>query len=315
MRLLSLLILFLLSFSTAHVDSSAAEEQAPVIPNFWDSRVRLDKPTDTARTIRFLASDDFPPFAFRDPAGRLTGFNVDLARAICEELDAICTLRVKPFAELLPALEGGEGDAVIAGLEPGAKIGIDAKVTGDGDAGGTKGNGDRNAPADAADKEAEGDDAVIYTAPYLKLPARFVVRKEDASDAPLLPETLTGKWISVASGSTHAAFLNRFFPGAHIATYVDEEHARNALRLGDVDAHFGDGLGLSYWLQGTSSVACCVFAPGPWLEPGYFDHGLAIAVRGKDEDLRAAIDYALQQVHDDGRFGELYLRYFPISFY
>ena len=258
-----------------------------MIPNFWDSRVRLDKPTETQRTIRFLASDDFPPFAFRDPAGRLTGFDIDLARAICEELEAICTLRVEPFENLLTSLANGDGDAVIAGLRPGAeeKAGDGAKVP------------------------------VIYSAPYLRLPARFVVRKQDATDAPLVPETLAGKWISVAAGTTHAAFLQKFFPESRIATYPDEEKARDALRLGQVDAHFGDGLGLSYWLQGTSSVNCCAFAPGPWLEPGYFDHGLSIAVRGKNEDLRAAIDYALQQVNDDGRFGELYLRYFPISFY
>lgn len=282
MRPLRFLILFSLAFSAMAVDASAASDAPPTVPNFWDPRVRLDKPTETARTIRFLASDDFPPFSFRDPAGRLTGFNVDLARALCDELQAICTLRVKPFEELLPALASGEGDAVIAGLDP---------------------------------SRATGDTPIVFTAPYMKLPARFAVRKEDATEEPLTPEALKGKWISVATGTAHAAFLKAFFADSQIATYPDEEEARSALRRGDVDAHFGDGLGLSYWLQGTSSANCCVFAPGPWLEPGYFDHGLAIAVRGKSENLRAALDYALQQVHDDGAFGELYLRYFPISFF
>ncbi|PTW62138.1 amino acid ABC transporter substrate-binding protein (PAAT family) [Breoghania corrubedonensis] len=295
MRLIGILILSLVSFLTITVDSVSATEPGPVIPNFWDARVRLDKPTETQRTIRFLASDDFPPFAFRDPAGRLTGFDIDLARAICEELEAICTLRVEPFDDLLRSLASGEGDAVIAGLEPGA-----------GDTGKAEASGDGTPGAKAS---------VIYSAPYLKLPARFVVRKHDATDAPLLPETMAGKWISVADGTTHAAFLQKFFPQSRIATYPDEEKARDALRRGEVDAHFGDGMALSYWLQGTSSVNCCAFAPGPWLEPGYFDHGLSIAVRAKNENLRAAINYALQQVNDDGRFGELYLRYFPISFY
>ncbi|MEI2384212.1 transporter substrate-binding domain-containing protein [Breoghania sp. JC706] len=309
MRLIGILVLTLVSFLTVTVDSPRAAEgdpakdtgtpgataapvfrappDAPVIPNFWDARVRLDKPTEIQRTIRFLASDDFPPFVFRDPAGRLTGFNVDLARAICDELEAICTLKVEPFENLLQSLAAGEGDAVIAGLEPGAQAGA---------------KGGAEVP-------------VIYSAPYLKLPARFVVRKEDATEQPLLPETMQGKWISVAADTAHADFLKTFFPDSRVATYPDEQKARDALRRGEVDAHFGDGLALSYWLQGTSSVNCCVFAPGPWLEPGYFDHGLTIALRAKSEDLRAAINYALQQVNDDGRFGELYLRYFPISFY
>ncbi|MDJ0932915.1 transporter substrate-binding domain-containing protein [Breoghania sp.] len=279
-------ILKLLALSTIFVEGTLAADTGPIIPNFWDSRVRLDKPTETACTIRFLASDDFPPFAFRDPAGRLTGFNVDLARVIC-------TLRVKPFKELLPALASGEGDAVIARLEL------------DPDASKTLAN-----ETQTADKPT-----IIFSAPYLKLPAHFVVRKADASDTPLLPEDMAGKWISVANHTAHADFLQKFFPESRIATYYDQQKARDALRRGEVDAHFGDGLALSYWLQGTSSVDCCVFAPGPWLEPGYFDHGLSIALRAKNEGLRTAINYALQQVNEDGRFGELYLRYFPISFY
>lgn len=253
----------------------------PTIPNFWDPRVRLDKPTETARTIRFLAADDFPPFTFRDPAGRLTGFDVDLARAICEELEAVCTMRVKPFAELLPALAGGEGDAVIAGLvEP-----------------------------------VNNDPKVILSTAYMKLPARFVVEKDEAKETPLTPEALAGEWISVVEGTAHAAFLQRFFAESRIATYPDAEAARDALRRGEVDAHFGDGLALSFWLQGTSSVNCCTFSPGPWIEPRYFDRGLTIALRAENPDLKAAIDYALQQVHAKGRYTELYLRYFPISFY
>ncbi|WP_321499068.1 transporter substrate-binding domain-containing protein [Breoghania sp.] len=298
MRFIKTLTLLLLAFSTIHVEIAPAAEQEPVVPNFWDMRVRLDKPNQSARTIRFLASDDFPPFAFRDPAGRLTGFNVDLARAICEELDAVCTLRIKPFDELVPALASGEGDAIIAGLEPGF------------------GSTEKTGSPKADDTETSSHKSpLVYSAPYLKLPARFVVRKEDAVREAPVPETMEGKWISVAEGTQHEAFLKTFFPNSLITTYPDEEEARAALRRGEVDAHFGDGLGLSYWLQGTSSANCCVFAPGPWLEPGYFDHGMSIAIAREADGLREAIDYALQQVHTTGQFGELYLRYFPISFY
>ncbi len=298
MRFIKTLTFLLLALATIHVESSPAAAQDPAVPNFWDSRVRLDKPTQSARTIRFLASDDFPPFAFRDPAARLTGFNVDLARAICEELNAVCTLRIKPFDELVPALVAGEGDAIIAGLEPTFGAKDDAK----GRASGSAGTNRHKSP-------------LIYSAPYLKLPARFVLRKEDAMSEAPVPETMEGRWISVAAGTQHEAFLKTFFPDSLITTYPDEEEARAALRRGEVDAHFGDGLGLSYWLQGTSSANCCVFAPGPWLEPGYFDHGMSIAVAREADGLREAIDYALQQVHTTGRFNELYLRYFPISFY
>lgn len=279
-RLFSLLFVTL-AFLSVTVESSLTADKATVVPNFWDPRVRLDKPSEPVRTIGFLASDDFPPFAFRDPAGRITGFNVDLARAVCDELGAICTLRIKPFAELAAALDSGDGDAVIAGLTPGV----------------------------------EPPNTLIFSDTYLKLPARFVTRKQETEIDELTPEALAGKWISVATGTAHAAFLERFFADSRIATYPSPDDARAALKRGEVEAHFGDGLSLSYWLQGTSSAGCCVFAPGPWLEPHYFDNGLSIAFRAEDTRLKAAVDYALQQVHADGRYRELYLRYFPISFF
>ena len=63
----------------------AAEPQVPVL---WDAKERLPKPDLSALPrLRFLTTTDFPPFNFLDGAGRLSGFHIDLARAICAELD------------------------------------------------------------------------------------------------------------------------------------------------------------------------------------------------------------------------------------
>lgn len=281
--LLALTLAFsLLSYLRIHAnaaESTPASSSTPTIPNFWDPSQRPVPSSANLRRIRFLASDDFPPFSFRDPAGRITGFNIDLARAICEELDVACTLRIKPFGELVDGLEKDEGDAIIAGLST----------------------------QDPAYAE------LAFTSSYLKFPARFVMRKAEV--IAVTPESFADKWISVVEGSQHAAFAQRFFPDSHVATYRDAETARDALKDGQADAYFGDGLSLSFWLQGTESDGCCAFAEGTWIEPGYFDNALAIAVKPEAEDLRAALDYALQQIHSRGRFAELYLRYFPISFY
>jgi len=64
--------------------------------------------------IRFLTDSDFPPFNFYDEDGVLVGFNVDLARAICLELNTPCDIKARPWEELFPDLKRGEADAVIA---------------------------------------------------------------------------------------------------------------------------------------------------------------------------------------------------------
>src|SRR5690606_26187350 len=66
--------------------------------------------------IRFLTTADFPPFNFRDESGELIGFNVDLARRICAEVNVACTLQAWPWDQAANALADNQGDALIAGL-------------------------------------------------------------------------------------------------------------------------------------------------------------------------------------------------------
>ncbi len=252
---------------------------AVTVPNFWDPRGGADRPTVTPNTIRFLASDDFPPFAFRDGTGRLTGFNIDLARAICEELDSACSLRIKSFDALVPALVREEGDAIIAGL---ARTEANTRT-------------------------------LLFSDPYLKLPGRFTVLQ--GKTLSVLPEDLAGKRISVEAGTVHEAFLRTYFADATIKTYPTATEARAALGTEEADVHFGDGLSLSFWLNGKTSGDCCEFVGGPWLEPGYFDRALTIAFRQDDALRQAAVNHALTRLQAKGIYAELYLRYFPVSFY
>lgn len=55
-----------------------------------------------------------PPFAFRDDAGRLKGFNIDLVYALCERLQRECRLEVMAFPEVIPAVSAGRFDLGVA---------------------------------------------------------------------------------------------------------------------------------------------------------------------------------------------------------
>ena len=64
-----------------------------------------------------------------------------------------------------------------------------------------------------------------------------------------------------------------------------------------------------------TSAGCCRFAGGPYLAPEYLGTGLAIATAKDDPLLARAFDYALHEISAKGTFAELYLRYFPVSFF
>ena len=108
--------------------ADAARAAAPQVPVLWDAKERLPKPDLSAMPrLRFLTTTDFPPFNFLDGSGKLSGFHIDLARAICAELGIVekCQIQALPWAELEGALQKGEGEAIIAGYRRNAGIARD----------------------------------------------------------------------------------------------------------------------------------------------------------------------------------------------
>ena len=89
--------------------------------------------------------------------------------------------------------------------------------------------------------------------------------------------------------------------------------ARLALRKGDVDLMFGDAISLAFWLNGTDSENCCSFRGGPYMDSRYFGEGIAIVVKKGNDTVRLALNWALFRVWEQGRFTDLWLRYFSIS--
>jgi polar amino acid transport system substrate-binding protein len=259
---------------------SAAPTPPPVrVPGFWDPRRRPERP-DLSRisVIRFLTETDYPPFNYAGPDGNPQGFNIDLARMLCEELKLACTIQMRRFETLIPALNGNQGDAAIASIT--ATVDMRTKVD--------------------------------FTDPYYRTPARFVGRRDSAIEDPL-PERLEGKKVAVVAGTAHEAYLKALFTEAEIRAYPTDEAARLALRGGEVDLLFGDAITLAFWLNGTDSENCCAFRGGPYVDSRYFGEGVGIIVKKGNDTMRLALNWALFRVWEQGRFTDLWLRYFPVS--
>jgi polar amino acid transport system substrate-binding protein len=243
--------------------------------------VAPDEPIASQRAIiRFLTTDDFPPFNSRNEDGVLTGLNIDLARAICQDLATPCDIQTRPWDVLFKELRAGKGDAVIAAH----------RVT------------------------AKALKQVAFTDRYFHTPARFATRRE-MRPIVATPRGLDAIQAGVVAGSPHETFLTRHFRDTRIKRFNTPELARLALQNQQVDVIFGDGISLSFWANGSSSRNCCQLLDGPYFEPAYFGDGIAIAVGKKDRDLRAQLNSALSNIRSSGRFRELVERYFPIRVY
>jgi polar amino acid transport system substrate-binding protein len=268
--------------ATAQPHVQAPKEIAPApspYPGFWDPKRRPERPDLSRLTqIRFMTETDYPPFNYANQDGHPVGFNVDLARLICEELKVTCTIQMRRFDTLVPALNENRGEAVIASIAV---------------------NGETRKVMD-------------FTDPYYRVPARFVALKAAATPV-LKPEQIEGKKIAVVGGSAHEAYLKALFTEAQPVAYLTADATREALRRGEVDYVFGDGVALSFWINGTDSGGCCAFAGGPFFESQYFGEGIGIAVRKGNDTVRQALNWALFRLWEKGRFTDLWLRYFPVS--
>lgn len=63
-----------------------------------------------AATLQIAVLENSPPISFRDSDGRLTGFDVELARALCAEMKVQCEFQVMVLDRVVDAVAGGEID-------------------------------------------------------------------------------------------------------------------------------------------------------------------------------------------------------------
>src|SRR5512143_4363747 len=152
------------------------------VPGFWDPRRRPERP-DLSRIniIRFLTETDYPPFNYAGPDGNPIGFNIELARLICEELKVQCTVQMRRFDTLIGALNSNNGDAII----------------------------------DSIAQTPEMRARVDFSDPYYRTPARFVTLRTSQIDN-VRPEALEGKKIAVVTGTAHEAYLKTLFTEAEL---------------------------------------------------------------------------------------------------
>ena len=231
-------------------------------------------------SLRFLTSNDFPPFNYYDEEGNLSGFHIDLANAICREMRVQCDIKVTDWKNLQSTFSSGDFDAIIAGL--------------------------------AINKPNQNK--LDFTRPYMRLPGRFVILKTRPQPLPK-PRNVYGKKIGVLSGSAHEAYLRKFFSDGRIALFKSQQQATQALQKGQIDYLFGDAIGLMFWLNGSLSKRCCQFHGKAYWDETYFGQGLAIAITKGDMRLRIELNEAIHMLQTTGQFPELMLRYFPMKIY
>jgi ABC-type amino acid transport substrate-binding protein len=165
-------------------------------------------PARAEERLRIITSGNYPPFVYADAAGGLSGFEIDLANALCAILGARCEFIDLPFEQTIPALLAGRGEAVVASLS----------IT------------------------EERRRLVAFTDRYYRTPIQLVARR--GFDRPATEEGLKGVRIAVARGTTSEAYLRARVADATIAAFPTQNEANRALAEGRADLVLADAFAM-----------------------------------------------------------------------
>ncbi|MBL8521993.1 MAG: transporter substrate-binding domain-containing protein, partial [Betaproteobacteria bacterium] len=221
----------------------------------------------------------YPPFSRLDPDGVVRGFDIDIGTALCARLKATCEWVQLPFDGMIPALQAGKIDAVIASMT----------IT------------------EARSKQ------VAFTVKYYQSPAQFLVKRGTRLEA--TPQGLAGQRIGVQRGTTHDRFATEVFAAATIVRYNKQDDVFLDLIAGRLTAVLADSVvaGESF-LKSKRGRQFELTGP-TFTDPRYFGTGAGIALRHADAALKAELNAAIAALRADGTYRQIQDRYFEFDIY
>jgi polar amino acid transport system substrate-binding protein len=237
---------------------------------------QIAPPEAVTSEVRLLTDEDFAPYSYKNAAGELVGISVDMATSACAAAHMQCKLNAVPFAELLPALARGEGDAIISGLRTSPKMMKDLSLT----------------------------------RPYFVSTAQFISRLGTSFEAPDV-KTLAGRRVGFVKATSHQAFLEKYYGRSALTGFETEAEMFENLRTGGLDVAFADVMHANFWMQGKTSRACCEALGASFIDRESFSRGLSFLVKRDQPVLRENFDYGLDQVQKHGDAAKIFKLYLP----
>ncbi len=239
----------------------------------------LHAQTATGGKLRIGVEGAYPPFSEVGPDGQLKGFDIDIAKALCQQMKADCTLVQQDFDGMIPALNARKFDAIIASLS----------IT------------------------EERKKAVAFSDKYYKTPNRMIVRT--AAKLSVSPDGLRGKKIGVQRATINDRFATDTFKASEIVRYAKQDEIYLDLAAGRLDATLVDAVAADTGFLKKPQGQGFAFAGPAYIDPSYFGSGVGVAVRKTDTALQQRFNQAIAAIRANGVYLQLQSKYFDFDIY
>ncbi|QKE62801.1 ABC transporter substrate-binding protein [Aquipseudomonas campi] len=233
------------------------------------------------KPLRIGIEAAYPPFAFKQPDGSITGFDYDIGQALCAEMKVECKWIEQEFDGLIPALKVRKFDAVLSSMS----------IT------------------------EERLKSVDFTGKYYHTPAKLAMKAGTVLNDPLVD--LKGKKVGVQRASIYDRYATDVFvpAGVEVVRYSSQNEIFLDMTSGRLDATLADVVNIDDGFLKTDAGKGFALVGPDYTEEKYFGNGAGIAVRKGDKALADKISAAILAIRANGKYQEVQDKYFKFNVY
>lgn len=230
--------------------------------------------------LKVAIDPTYEPFTYKTADGKPTGFDVDIAEALCAEIQRKCVYVEQVWDSMIPGLQARKYDVIISSMS----------IT------------------------DERKQVVDFTDKYYSTPSRIVVK----TDTPYTePASLKGKKLGVLKGSTQEKYaLGELKPaGVNVVPYEAQDQVYLDIKSGRLDGTVADAVEVTGGFLSKPDGQGYGFV-GPALnDPKYYGIGMGVALRKGEDELRNQLNAAIATIRGNGVYDTVAKKYFDFDVY
>ena len=232
------------------------------------------------KDLKVAIDPTYEPFTFKTADGKPTGFDVDIATALCEQIKRKCVFVEQVWDSMIPGLQAKKYDVIISSMS----------VT-----------EDRLKVIDFSDK-------------YYNTPSRVVIKKGVKFDG---PASLKGKKIGVLKGSTQEKYAlgELKTAGADIVSYEAQDQVYLDIKSGRLEGTVADFVEVTGgFLSKPEGKDYNLVGPELYTQK-YFGTGAGIGLRKGQDALKKDLNTAIKTIRTNGTYKTINDKYFKFDVY
>jgi histidine transport system substrate-binding protein len=233
------------------------------------------------KELRIGLDPTYAPFEYKLADGKLVGFEVDLAEALCTEMKLRCVFSESSWDGLVPSLLAKKFDVIFSSMS----------------------------------MTEERKKSLAFTDKYYNVPSTLVLKRGSGLDGS--PESLKGKRIGALKGSTHETYARKVFApaGAIVVGYANTQDSYMDMMSGRVDALVANVIEVKSGLLSKPEGKAFEMVGKTIEDPSIFGNGVGGALRKQDTRLQADLNLAIKAIRANGTYKKLADKYFDFDVY